>query len=180
MIRILLLFAALIGMNPLWSQETDTLPPVDEHTGLITYQEVVEQEGTPSKLFDRAVAWINDYFPNPDNVIRDRNREEMEMRGIHRFKIKNTDEEGFETDAGVIQYDFRIEFKEGRYRYTLTDFALRQASKIPVEKWMDKEDPTYIPEWDSYLQQIDAFSKELINSLKEGMKPTPEINDDDW
>lgn len=160
----------------------DTVPnlPVDEKTGLITYREVVEVEGLKSDLFNRAVYWINEYYKNPTDVTRVRDAESGEIKGLHRFKITNNDEEGNRSDAGLVQYSFTIELKENRYRYTLTEFVFRQSSKIPVEKWLNKDDPQYNPYWGQYLTQIDDFAKSWIEALIQGMKPPVEDNDDDW
>jgi hypothetical protein len=57
---------------------------------------------------------------------------------------------------------------------------LRQASKIPIEKWLDKKDPQYNPAWNSYLKQVDNFAQSWIESLKEGMKGKVEKKDDEW
>jgi hypothetical protein len=123
---------------------------------------------------------VNEFYTNPVDVTKTRDPQTGLIKGIHRFKIKNTDEEGNETDAGVIQYNFTLELKEGRYRYTLTEFVLRQASKIPVEKWLDKKDTQYNPTWNSYLKQVEEFAESWIASLKEGMSPKIEKSDDDW
>lgn len=150
--------------------------PVDEESGLITYKEVVEVEGDRESFFNRGIGWINKYYPNPVDVTKTRDPESGLIKGLHRFKIKNTDEDGNQTDAGVVQYEFLLEFKEGRYRYTLTDFVLRQASKVPAESWLNKADPQSI----SYLNQLDDFAQSWISSLKEGMLPKVEKKDDDW
>jgi hypothetical protein len=73
--------------------------PIDEETGLITYQEVVEEEGTKQEYFNRAIGWINSYYKNPVDVTKTRDPQSGIIKGIHRFKIKNTDETGFESDA---------------------------------------------------------------------------------
>ncbi len=70
---------------------------------------------------------------------------------------------------------FTLNFKEGKYRYTLTDFVLRQSSKVPVEKWLNDSDP----QKQSFLKQIDDFAQSWIKSLKEGMQPKAEKKDDD-
>jgi hypothetical protein len=150
--------------------------PIDEETGLITYQEVVEEEGTKQEYFNRAIGWINSYYKNPVDVTKTRDPESGIIKGIHRFKIKNTDETGFESDAGVVQYQFILQFKDGRYRYTLDEFVLRQASKIPAEKWLNNSDP----QSKSYLKQLDKFAQDWIESLKEGMQPKVEEKDDEW
>jgi hypothetical protein len=150
--------------------------PVDEDTGLITYQEVVEEQGSPQDFFNRAIEWINGYYSNPVDVTKTRDPQTGLIKGLHRIKLKNTLEDGTETDAGTVQYEFRLEFKDGRYRYTLSDFVLRQSSRIPVEKWLNDNDP----QTKSYLKQIDEFAQEWIASLKEGMKPPVEKKDDKW
>ena len=127
-----------------------------------------------------AIGWINEFYKNPVDVTKTRDPESGLIKGLHRFKIKNTDENGNKTDAGTIQYRFKIELKEGRYRYLLYEFILKQASKVPVEKWLNKDDPQYNPVWNDYLKQVDEFAITWIESLKEGMKPKIEKTDDDW
>ncbi|MCD4736906.1 MAG: DUF4468 domain-containing protein [Bacteroidales bacterium] len=179
-----IVFLSFIYCSLIIGQESKTTEgpelPVDEKSGLITYKEVVTEDGTKEEFFNHAVVWINSYYKNPAGVTKVRDLETGEIKGVARFKIKNTDKNGFETDAGVIQYNFTLEFKEGRYRYILTGFFLKQASKIPVEKWMDKENQQYTPVWDDYLLQINKFAEDWIASLKEGMKPKVENTDDDW
>ncbi|MBN3035416.1 MAG: DUF4468 domain-containing protein [Bacteroidales bacterium] len=154
--------------------------PIDESTGLITFREVIQEEGTSQELFNRAVGWINITFTNPTDVTRVRDPETGEIKGLHRFKIFNADKEGNTTDAGIIQYEFVLEFKEGRYRYTLNNFVLKQSSRIHIEKWLNREDPQYIPAWDSYLEQVHQFVKDWIKSLEKGLKPPVTVDDDDW
>ncbi|MCF8367596.1 MAG: DUF4468 domain-containing protein [Bacteroidales bacterium] len=149
--------------------------PVDEDTGLITYQEVVQQEGDPQSFFNSAISWINEYYANPVDVTKTRNPETGVIKGLHRFRIVNTDEEGNQSDAGTIQYRFNLEFKDNRYRYTLYEFVLKQNSKIPVEKWINQSDA----QSKSYLKQVDEFARGWITSLKKGMLPKVE-KVDEW
>lgn len=165
----------LIFINVTGYSQSNALP-IDENTQLISYQEVVQEEGDKEEFFIRAVGWINKYYKNPMDVTKTRQAESGLIKGIHRFKIENTAEDGTKTDAGTIQYHFILNFKEGRYRYTLTEFALRQSSKIPVEKWLNDSDP----QKRSYLKQIDAFAQSWAESFKEGMKPKVEVTEDEW
>ena len=177
---ILLFSASILGCTDLSSQTMSSGLPIDDVTKLITYQEVVQEEGDKESFFNRAIGWINEYYPNPVDVTKTRDPQTGKIEGLHRFKIKNTDAEGLVTDAGVIQYEFTLEFKEGRYRYIMTNFVFKQNSRIPVEKWMNKNDPQYNMNWDSYLQQTDDFARSWIESLKAGMKPKPAAKDDEW
>lgn len=155
--------------------------PVDPNTGKITYQEVVEEEGSPQDLFNRCVYWLNEFYANPVAVTKVRDFESGVMKGQHQFRIYYTDEEGYKKDAGMVMYDFTIEFKQDRYRYTVTDFLLRTASRYPVEQWLNKQDPAYNEKWDSYLEQIDSYvQNEWVPSLKEKMKPEEVIEEEEW
>lgn len=155
--------------------QTNVLP-VDEETGLITYKEVVEEVGNKDSFFNSAISWINSYYKNPVDVTKTRNPQTGLIKGIHRFKIKDADKDGNVIDAGTVQYRFTLEFKEGRYRYILTEFVLRQGSKIPVEKWLNKADS----QSKRYLKQVDDFAQSWISSMKKGMMPEVEKSDDEW
>ncbi len=85
--------------------QTNALP-IDEETQLITYREVVEEEGNKETFFISAVSWINGYYKKPMDVTKTRQANSGLIEGLHRFKIKNTNEDGSKTDAGTIQYQF--------------------------------------------------------------------------
>jgi hypothetical protein len=178
MIKLKLLL--IIGLIPfsLFSQGSAKVP-VDAKTGLIAYQEVVPENGSQDELYIRAIEWINANYKNPADVSRVRNRESGVIELLHRFEIFD-EKDGTKVLAGTVNYTLSLEFKPGRYRYTISELTLRQASRFPAEKWLDKSDPAYKPEWDSYLQQVDAQTKELIASLKEGMHPEKVQPEDKW
>jgi hypothetical protein len=70
--------------------------------------------------------------------------------------------------------------KEGRYRYTITNFNYKDVSRQPIEIWLNKKDKAYIPAWDNYLKQVDVVIRKLIESLKEGMQPPAVVKPDEW
>ena len=168
------LLALLITSSSLILFSQTTSIPVDEDTGKIMYREVVEQKGTKTEFFNRAISWINSFYKNPVAVTKTRDPESGIIRGLHRIKLKDTMKDGTRTDAGTVQYEFSIELKDGRYRYTLHEFVLRQQSKIPAERWLNQSDAKS----KSYLKQIDDFSKNWIASLKSGMLPKVEKSDE--
>jgi hypothetical protein len=153
--------------------------PVDEDTKLITYKDVVTQEGDVPKLYNTAIAWVNANYENPTEVTRVRDIENGKLDIRHRFKVYNTDKKGVRTDAFIINYNLKLEFKPGRYRYTFTDFSVAAVSKYPLERWLDKKDPLYTLACDDYLAQVDSIVNTKIESLKEGMVPKV-IKKDDW
>jgi hypothetical protein len=154
--------------------------PVDEITGLITYQDVVQTTGNRLELFNRAIGWVNSFYVNPIDATRVRNPESGIIEIVHRFKITNELEDGVKADAGIILYSLKLELRDDRYRYTMSDFVLRQASKFPVERWLDKSDRAYNPNWDSYLGQVDGFALSLVENLVDAMKFVEETGDDEW
>jgi hypothetical protein len=161
------------------SQETAPQMPVDEETKLITYKEVVTVEGMKPDLFNRAIEWINKTYKNPADVTKVRNPETGLIELIHRIEI-NYDDKGVTRPGGIVDYLLRIELKDGRYRYTFTNFNFKQTSRVPIEKWLDKTDKAYSPLMDKYLFQVDKSTKELIESLKKGMMPPVKKKADQW
>jgi hypothetical protein len=178
--KIRVCFLMFIIVFALLSKAISQVIPVDEDTKKITYKEVVTQEGTPSVMYNHAIEWINSFYPNPADVtrIRDANNAKIEIK--HRIKVWNLDKDGNKiSDGGVVEYEMSLEFKEGRYRYIITNFNVLKISKYPLERWMDKKDPGYIPACDSYMKQVDDEVKNIIASLKKGMKPKV-VKDDNW
>jgi hypothetical protein len=153
--------------------------PVDEDTKLITYKDVVTQEGDVPKLYNTAIAWVNANYENPTEATRVRDIEDGKIEVRHRYKIYNTDKKGVKSDAYIINYTLKLEFKPGRYRYTFTDFTVAAISKYPLERWLDKNDPQYSPACDDYLAQINTTVRDMIKSLKKGMIPKV-VKKDEW
>ncbi len=176
---ILLLLSNLINYVIAQEQQSTPVLPIDKETGLITYQEVVNQEGTADKLYIRGIEWLNSFYKNPAAVCRILNRESCIIEGDHNFNISYTNKNGVKINAGKILYSFKLEFKNNRYRYTITNLTLKQASRFPIEKWLNKNDRAYNERWDLYLNQVDEFAKKFIQSLKKEMQPKI-IKKDEW
>jgi hypothetical protein len=164
-----------------FGQTTNPTPqlPVDPDSKLITYKEVVNQEGVKDILYDRGASWFSAFYKSPSSVLKIQDKVNGKLEGFGQFVITYVDEQGLKRDAGMIRYTIKLELKDNKYRYTLTDFNLKAASRFPLEKWMNKNDPTYNPMWDSYLYQVDTSMLSLVRNLKEGMKPKV-IKKDEW
>ncbi len=154
--------------------------PIDPETKKIVYREVVEQKGTPAYLYDKAIEWFGYYYLNPQAVYTVQSKENGKIEGVGRMKIYYTDEaSGVKRDGGLILYQIKMELKENKFRYTLMDFNLKGPSRFSIEKWMDKSDPAYNSNWDSYLYQVDTTMQRLISTMKEKMKPSV-VKKDEW
>lgn len=176
----LVLLLATVFTFKTWAQTASGSLPVDPETRKITYRDVVNQEGNPGYLYDKSIQWFNYYYLNPASIYSVQDRVNGKVEGQGRLRIYNADSKtGTRTDAGMVTYQIRLEFKENRFRYTLTDFKLKTASGFPIEKWMNDQDPGYNPNWASYLHQVDTTMQRLISTLKEKMKPTV-VKKDEW
>lgn len=152
--------------------------PVDPETGKIIYTEVVNEKGDAGVLFDRAYSWAKAYFPNFSSAIKTRDHEAGLIEGNTRFKVHSTDKKGKKVDAGIISFDFKIEFKDGKYRVICTKFTQADNSGNAVEEWFEDTNEKAIPIHEEIFKQIDAETKNFIASLKVGMKPTVESTDE--
>ncbi|MFZ4521707.1 MAG: DUF4468 domain-containing protein [Bacteroidales bacterium] len=161
-------------------QDKQATLPLDPDSKKIMYREVVDQEGKPSYLYDKAIEWFGFYYLNAQSVYTVQSKENGKIEGQGRMKLYYTDEaSGVQRDGGVVMYLIKLELKDNKYRYTLTDFNLKGTSRYPLEKWMNKADPAYNTTWDSYLYQVDTTMHRLISTMKEKMKPTV-IKKDEW
>ena len=181
--KIALFFVAAMMIMAANAQKPSQLPvpdlPIDERTNLVTYQDVVKQEGTPQVLYDRAMEWVKKYYKNTSEVIKnaDADKKVIEMRSSVRIFSKQKD--GTMVPKNIVYYNFKLECRDNRYRYTITNFNEKAAAAAPIENWFKTDSPYWSPSQYEWLTQIDGQIKELINSLEEGMLP-PEVFEDEW
>lgn len=181
--KIALFFVAAMMIMAANAQKPSQLPvpdlPIDERTNLVTYQDVVKQEGTPQVLYDRAMEWVKKYYKNTSEVIKnaDADKKVIDMRSSVRIFSKQKD--GTMVPKNIVYYNFKLECRDNRYRYTITNFNEKAASAAPIENWFKTDSPYWSPSQYEWLTQIDGQIKELINSLEEGMLP-PEVFEDEW
>lgn len=173
------LFIILFSFN-LWAQEEQPIVPVDPETGLIRFREVVDEEGTQNDLFNRCIYWLNDYYANPTRVTTIRDYNTGRVEGKHNIRVYYYSEDSIQTLAGTVDYVFKIDLKDNKYRYTISDLKLRSQTRMPVEEWLNKDATDYSPRWDEYLKQMAAYFEEWSASLKQKMKPEIKKSEDDW
>jgi len=178
-VLILLASAIIYSGSDLRAQNGTSKMPVDPDTKLITYKEVVTTTGTPAELYNRAIAWVNKQYKNPADATKVRDPSSGVIEIIHRFEITQK-VQGVTLMAEVVDYSLKLELKEGRYRYIITNFNAKDVSRQPVERWLNKNDQSYIPAWDDYLKQVDDLTHKLIESLKLGMQPPAAKKPDTW
>ncbi len=175
------LFLFMIFMPFLLSAQLEaelTTPniPLDDE-GKIRYKEVVKEDATQKDLFKRCVKWINKEYKSPGTVTKTRDMVNGKIVINHTFRLKKTIESGTSINAGDVMYEMTIRFKDGRYRAEMTNFVVKKTSRTPAEKWLDKADSSYNPE---YAKQLDEFANAKMESLKKGMKPAKEYKEEEW
>ncbi len=131
-------------------------------------------------LYNKAIEWFGFYYVNAQSVYSVQDKENGKIEGTGRMKIfYQDDKNNMRRDGGQIQYQIKFELRDNKYRYTVTDFNLKSNSRFPVEKWLNKSDPAYNPNWDSYLYQIDTTMQRLVKTIRDKMKPTV-VKKDEW
>ena len=175
--------AALATQFALAQEETPSgtaAIPVDPNTGLITFQEVVDEAGTRRELFNRASEWLHHYFMQPVHVTQVRDAASGVIKGKHQFELYIY-EDDIKRIAGIIKYYFKIECRDDRYRYTLDNFTLTQQSRYPCERWLNTAHRDYNEQWPLYLEQLRAYAiDDFAASLKEYMVPRVIVEEEDW
>lgn len=154
--------------------------PMDEETGRVKYEEILDQPGEDKELYERALDWFDDFYPNARVVIEEKEPEIGKITAKHKFMLQIPDKKGVMRDVDFIKYTLKVWVKDNKFRYMITDINVQHTVYYGIEEWMDPEhrDAEQNP---AKLQGIDTFFQEMITSLKEGMEPEKEEKDeDDW
>ncbi|MDD5571525.1 MAG: DUF4468 domain-containing protein [Bacteroidales bacterium] len=154
--------------------------PLDSATKLITYQEIVKSKFTKTQLYRRAIEWVSANFVNSQEATNIRDENNGILEGKYRFKIYNFDKAGNKIASGVVEYSFKIEIKDNKYRYTFTKYNIKANSYTPIEKWFDKNAKSYSPLYETYLAQVDEYTRDLIAKLKKLMEKPEEQKKDNF
>ena len=156
--------------------------PMDEETGLISYSEVVTVDGASAPdLYDRAFDWGKNYYKNFGEKLRKEDKEGGRLEIFGRFTIYAHDNKGNVTTSkiGLIQYTLGIDLKDGRYRYTISEFNQKSGSYLACETWLDPEDVNMSN--NAYkLMDIDSEMQSLLKDFKQAMSTAPAAKKDDW
>lgn len=142
--------------------------PISDETSLYTYQDVVETPGISSKdLYVRANSWFATRYNSAQNVIQYNDKEEGKIIGKGAFTLL------YSMAERMVNYTITIEVKEGRYRYTISQFSLDWLTNPTVQSFeslpaMNKK---------KILPKTDEHIRALIEDLTEAMKTNKK---DDW
>ena len=155
--------------------------PTNEKTGNAEFTDVIDVTGaSQAQLYNRALAWINAFYPNPSGTIKSQDSANS-IEGKARFRVKLTDKKGKTIGQSNVNYDFKIELKDGKYRYVIDRINWQQPSYFDITKWEKKDDPRYQEEtYPIYIEQTLAYFDDLISNLEAAMEKTEEVESSDW
>ncbi|MBL0183926.1 MAG: DUF4468 domain-containing protein [Chitinophagaceae bacterium] len=161
--------------------------PVDSFTHKITYTGVVNVDSSLSKreLYARAREWFDKAYTSPTTVIQKEDKENYEIVGKALMQVycKSI---GSDRECGFVNYTLYLYFKDGRYKYTVTDFfhsgqTVSTSNVIPsygpCENWIDyngqhpmmsKKAAQKISNY--FLSQLDKNTLKLITDLQTTIK----------
>lgn len=157
------------------SQELATEPYYKN--GKITFQDVRQlPERSKDEMYLAAISWVNSYFENSKAVIqsKDKNAGRLILKGnflVHTNRLYH----------GRAEFILTLEFKEGRYRYTFTNFRyiLNQPNNFVDQPFEDpKPANTWMGWWrdahDDLVDKMFIIPDDLFLYLREYS------SDSDW
>ncbi len=142
MIREVFLSIVPLILIPVLTVTQETQLPQDE-TGKVIYEAVVHRGNlTPDSLQKLSIKWVHTFYKNPSAVTKENKLGIIKIE--HKFDVCDVDKKtGKRYKAGRIKYTLTIKFKDGRYKYELTDFKYIANRYIPIEEWLNSKDPKH-------------------------------------
>lgn len=180
--KLLFLLLVLSGTTVFAQKSDDEIPyfPVDDETHLVTYTEVIQVPGVlKDSLYNVAMDWMKKFYKSPSQAIKSQSKEDGVIEIKHQFQIIRKDH-GQEVKAGTINYYLTLQFRDGRFKYTITKINLEAGSYFGIEKWLNEEQYKKDENVPGYLQQIDKFMQDLVTSLETELHPEAPKKEEEW
>ena len=173
--KILLFILLLLPIFSFAQKETPNLP-IDSTTHLITYTDVVTVSGNKDQLYSRAREWFAKTYNSSQKVIQMDDTSKIVGKALIQMYARNFI--GVQGESGFMNYTITIAFKNGKFKYTISDFYHTMDGINPdygtCEDMMNsKHQKKY---FNNYLLQMDNNINSLVQNLKESMA-NPAIDD---
>jgi len=89
----------------------------------LCYSNVEKVENTSAnELFTRASIWLAETYVNPKEVVQYSDKESHIIISKGAFLYQQSFPSYYIYSYGYVKYTMKFEFKEGKYKYTITDF----------------------------------------------------------
>jgi hypothetical protein len=143
--------------------------PRDATTGLIDYTEVVTVENaSQAELYKRGKIWLASAFKSAKDVVQaeDKDAGFIIAKGVSQIVIKSV---GMGTPQNLF-YTLKINYKDGRYKYELTEFYITSQSggSLPIERFVFPEYKAFAKINAQYGPQVADVAQRIIEGLKAG------------
>lgn len=158
--------------------------PVDSITGRITYSGVIQVDSTTAdELYSRAVLWYTQTFKSAKAAIElsDRATGVIVSAPDANFPAYFVRKNGNKVEDGWITFSLKIQCKDGRFKYTLSDLvhtSLVNCSAGPLEV-----KPRICPKentWSTIRAEANTSATALIQSLSKSMASRAAADGGDW
>lgn len=154
--------------------------PIDETSKLVTYTDVIQVPGVvKDSLYTVAMEWMKKFYKSPSQAIKSQSQEEGVIEIKHQFQLTR-DDKGQQVKAAMIEYDMTLQFRDGRFKYTVTKLRVQGPSYFGVEKWINEEQYAKDEDVTSYLLQIEEFMVKLTESLDSELRPEAPKKEEEW
>lgn len=146
--------------------------PVDTETKRVTYTGVVAVEGAKqSELYTRAKLWLSLTFDEAKDVIKvdEKDAGLLVIRAYTDLLLKPT-QTSVDPVSQEVGYTMILNFKDGRYKYTLTNHqVIVGGASFPIEKAITeqlskpKNKGVFLAQ--QYAEKVSLYAKSLTESL---------------
>jgi len=178
---LLIVFLSYLSVT-IFSQNTEF--PIDSISGEILYSEIIQvQSKTQDQLYLSARDWFMSSFISSQNVVDVDDKGMGIIYGKGNINVHLSI--AFKGDAGYVNFVVRIEVKEGRYRYSFTEFEHRPGTtEIFTHGDLRQEKPLGgfvtmgMKNWSGIREQTNTAILEMIGELKKRMGTVNK--DDKW
>jgi cytochrome c biogenesis protein ResB len=149
---------------------TDWGMPYNNEKKAFIIEEVVAADGvSKAELYKRANDWITEYYTSGQKKIYERDPDQNFLKLKNRISVYRQEKKERVND-GLIEYHIDIYFKDGKYKYTFSNFRMvADANSQPIEKWMDGN--YYKPEIaKAKYTNLNNLMQESITNMKKFMQ----------
>lgn len=181
--KLLIPIFALILWLPAISQEW----PVNKETKRFEFTEVVTVDSASKlDLYLRAKEWLAQYYNSSKDVIQVDEKEQGMIYGRGAFQIYI--QQLGAVNFGHVNYDIKIDVKDGRYKYRITNFVHDNTyakNGIACGGILENEKPAcgwqmFTKDWNSLKAQSYNKTLSVIKSLKTFMAETSKKSNETW
>ncbi|MFL5729165.1 MAG: DUF4468 domain-containing protein [Cytophagaceae bacterium] len=174
--KIIVAFCLLITASLSLSAQT---LPTDAETKKITFQETVNMDSlSKSMLYDRCKNWMTNYYKSTKFDLDDKSSR-IGMSGY--FLVTLTYDFKYKAEYNVA-YNISFNLKDGKYRYTITDFTVYKVATGP--KTVQPAETAYAKMTTAnkkeFVTQVNAEVSKLIEDMKVAVKSGKMKDQDDW